>query len=73
MISILRLKFKLYYFKNIFYAINLITVTTFAQGRVEGDPIAKMSPLKLPKIYEQPTGKINKKGEQTLSFFIPSH
>jgi hypothetical protein len=64
MISILRLKFKLYYFKNIFYAINLITVTTFAQGRVEGDPIAKMSPLKLPKIYEQPTGKINKKGEE---------
>ncbi|MFN7846389.1 MAG: type VI secretion system protein TssR domain-containing protein [Bacteroidota bacterium] len=39
-----------------------------AQVKVEGSPIGKMTPIKLPKMYEQPTGAINKKGaERTAS------
>jgi hypothetical protein len=64
MFTILDYKINQALIKKVFYILNLLSFSTFAQGRIEGDPIGKMSPLKLPKMYEQPTGAINKKNAE---------
>jgi len=45
---------------------------SLAQDKVEGSPLIKLSPVKQPKMYEQPTGKINKKSDERVNTGNPN-